>query len=498
MYVYFGIIFWGVIIFFLLLARKKHYLHNMTVIDCGRKGRLIAAAFCALTIITCLLPMGISPTYNGEKYSQRMQYEELAESIINGHIYLDYEVDPKLLEMENPYDPEARDKEVPDARYDTAYYDGHYYMYFGVTPVFLVYLPYRIITGQPLLGYHGTQFIVAMFIIGVFILFKELCRLFFKNMSLGVYIALSIATSVIGAWYACAAPALYMVPIISGATLMVYSYYFFIKAVWSDCNENKSILYAFIGSLFGALAFGCRPPVAIANLFVLPMLVTYLKKYKPTPIRILKLVVAALPYFIIGALIMVYNYVRFENPFEFGQSYQFTAFDQTNYMGMLERWSWHDEFHGLIDYFVISSWDEITPLALGVFVSFPIMLMIIFAAFNRRTLKEVISEKMMFFMIVACATPIIIVLMDILWSPFFWARYRADVYWLMGILMFFAVGFIYRVYEKKTIPWIAVLSMVSIIMCFFMFAQPFDHNYAWDYDYTTAEIMKHVVTFGIM
>ena len=54
------------------------------------------------------------------------------------------------------------------------------------------------------------------------------------------------------------------------------------RAVWVEEDEKKSIRLAFFGSLFGALAFGCRPPVALANLFVIPMLVVYLKKHKFT------------------------------------------------------------------------------------------------------------------------------------------------------------------------------------------------------------------------
>ena len=31
--------------------------------------------------------------------------------------------------------------------WDTAYYEGHYYVYFGVVPVLLFYLPFYLVTG---------------------------------------------------------------------------------------------------------------------------------------------------------------------------------------------------------------------------------------------------------------------------------------------------------------------------------------------------------------
>lgn len=44
-----------------------------------------------------------------------------------------------------------------------------------------------------------------------------------------------------------------------------------------------------------------------------------------------KLLYAASPYLVIGILLMLYNYLRFDIPFEFGQSYQLTITDQSKY-----------------------------------------------------------------------------------------------------------------------------------------------------------------------
>ena len=44
-----------------------------------------------------------------------------------------------------------------------------------------------------------------------------------------------------------------------------------------------------------------------------------------------KLFFAALPYLLVAILLMLYNYIRFDNPFEFGQAYQLTVANQSNY-----------------------------------------------------------------------------------------------------------------------------------------------------------------------
>ena len=58
-----------------------------------------------ITIVISVYPMSLSPVWNGKIPGHRDQYERMAQSILNGHLYLEYEdVDPRLSEMENPYD----------------------------------------------------------------------------------------------------------------------------------------------------------------------------------------------------------------------------------------------------------------------------------------------------------------------------------------------------------------------------------------------------------
>ena len=133
----------------------------------------------------------------------------MAESSLDGHLDMYYDEEDTLAQLNNPYDPKEREEAGVVYHWDHAYYEGHYYMYFGVVPVFLAFLPYRLLTGEPLTTYHATQLFVAVFIAGVFVLFRLLSRLFFKKLPFTVYLALSVAVSVMSVWYASADPALY-------------------------------------------------------------------------------------------------------------------------------------------------------------------------------------------------------------------------------------------------------------------------------------------------
>ena len=63
----------------------------------------------------------------------------------HGQLYLEEEPPDWLKSMDDPYDKSARDelqKETGEPYlFDVAYYDGHYYVYFGVVPVLMFYLP---------------------------------------------------------------------------------------------------------------------------------------------------------------------------------------------------------------------------------------------------------------------------------------------------------------------------------------------------------------------
>lgn len=191
-----GCFFWGIGACALYIVRPNARLNKKTVETADRKEFLMAILVIVATVLLCTLPMSLSPTWNGEIPGHRNQYEILAESILNGHINLDYgDMDPKLLEMENPYNPEQRKAMGVSYHWDHAFYNGQYYMYFGVVPVFLLFLPFRVITGTSLTTYHATQVFTALFILGIFALFLLLSKKFFSSLSWAAYLSLSAAAS---------------------------------------------------------------------------------------------------------------------------------------------------------------------------------------------------------------------------------------------------------------------------------------------------------------
>lgn len=487
-----GCLLWGAVFFFLFCLRPKAWLHSMTWEMADNRARRLVVLVLVLTVLVCTLPMGLSPSYNGEDPSFTNQYELLAESMLSGKLYIDYEdIDPGLLEMENPYDYEAREAQGISYHWDHAFYKGHYYMYFGVVPVFLVFLPYRMITGVSLTTYHATQIFVAVYLCGLFLLFYSLARRFFSKISVGMYLMLSVAFSLVSVWYSVSAPALYCTAISAGICMEIWSLFFFVKAVY-ECGKGESewhsIGYAFAGSLLGALAFGCRPPIALANLLVLPLLAEYLRGKRITWKLVGQLALAALPYVGIGVLLMLYNYMRFDSPFEFGQSYQLTIVDQSNYGSVWTRINLIEMGKKFVSYYLSCNplGDTFPYVGFnGVFVNYPIFCFSLFGICAKKVRKAMRKKRVLLFTAFLFLVPFVITFMDILWAPTVLERYRSDIYWLMGILCYFVIGFYHgNLQEKGRRQFsfgISLLAFATIIMCVLLFLVPYDFNYTFHY-----------------
>ncbi len=430
-----------------------------------------------LTVSFCILPMDNLSLWNGEQPDHRNQYELMAEAILDGRLYIDYGEDT-LADLENPYDPQERADAGVWYPWDHAYYNGHYYMYFGVVPVFLVFLPYRIITGQSLTTFHGTQIFVAFIIVGFFVLFDLLRKQFFKKIPYGAYLALSASLSIMSVWYSSAEPALYCTAITAAIALQLWSLYFFIKAVWVKKDENQQIFYATIGSLLGALVFGCRPPIALANILVLPMLLVFMKQQKITVKLIGKLALAASPYVIVGISLMLYNYVRFGTPFEFGQAYQLTVADQSQYGFSVSFSDIGRLLNGTIEsFFGFNSISGAFPFLKpsGIFFNFPILLLSM-GIFKTKGIENSRKNNLILFEAGIVLTVLVINAVAILWTPYLLERYHMDVYFLMGILCFMGTGLWYNSLESsksKDIMDLTItgLSIITVVSSFLYYVQ---------------------------
>ena len=266
----------------------------------------------------------------GGKNSQ--QYAELARAMAKGQLYLD-ETPPEWLQnMEDPYDKGARDelqKETGEEYlFDVAYHDGKYYVYFGVVPVLLFYLPCYLITGADFPTAIGVLFAVIMFVLGCSALLDRFARYHFKRVSLGLYLLLQIPLVMCcGILYLLKFPTFYSLPIALALAFSVWGLYLWMRGRASE----RPCGWYLGGSLCMALVAGCRPQLLVISLVAFPLFWrAYITKRKILTRRgAVEFACLIAPYLVVAAGIMLYNHARFGSFTDFGANYNLTVNDMT-------------------------------------------------------------------------------------------------------------------------------------------------------------------------
>lgn len=260
------------------------------------------------------------------------QYAMLAQALAKGQLYLDEEPPAWLAEMDDPYDKGARDEAQKssggDYLFDVAYYDGHYYVYFGIVPELLFYLPFYLLTGQSFPTAIGILVAMLAFMCGCTALLDRFARHHFKRVSLGMFLLLQIPLVMCcGALYLVKFPTFYSLPIMCGLAFSVWGFYFWMRGRVSERPEG----WYLAGSLCMALVAGCRPQLMALSLVALPLFwrryITCRELFTARGARHFACLIA--PYVLIMAGIGWYNWARFGSVTDFGANYNLTVHNMT-------------------------------------------------------------------------------------------------------------------------------------------------------------------------
>ena len=260
------------------------------------------------------------------------QYADLARAMAHGQLYLEEEPPQWLQDMNDPYDKGARDelqKETGEEYlFDVAYHDGHYYVYFGVVPVLLFYLPFYLVTGANFPTAIGVLIAAIAYILGVSALLDRFARYHFKRVSLGVFLLLQIPLVFCsGIMYLVKFPTFYSLPIMCALAFSVWGLYCWMRGRLS----RHACAWYVAGSLCMALVAGCRPQFLVLSLLAFPLFwrtfITERRILTARGAREFACLIA--PYLVVAAGIMGYNYARFGSFTDFGANYNLTVNDMT-------------------------------------------------------------------------------------------------------------------------------------------------------------------------
>lgn len=305
-----------------LRSRSDWWKEGCLRITLGEKV-VLALIFLVFYGISCFL-MVSNPTVMNDTYNP---YQELAWALDAGQVSLLEQPPQELVSMDDPYDYYARLVENFDYKFDFAYYDGAYYVYHGILPCLLFYLPVYHLTGLNMPNSLPVFFCCLLFGIGFVFLMRQIIVRYFPKTPFAIF-ALIVLTGLFGCQlpFFITQPNSYHLTVICAVMLVVWGLYFWLSAL--RMGERPVLLYRiFAGSFCMALVAAVRPTLLIYSLLGLPLFgqvwfnsrEDYEKKEK------IKMMISfAIPYVIVAVPVMYYNYIRFDSVFDFGVNYNLT------------------------------------------------------------------------------------------------------------------------------------------------------------------------------
>ena len=184
------------------------------------------------------------------------QYGALAHSLLNGRLDLEKDPPAAMAELENPYDTAARQAAAPDALWDVAYYNGRYYVYFGIVPCLLFQLPFEALTGIRDLPPALPMILLAwLYILAVFGFVKQAARRWFPQASAATYLLTAAGADRVLTMdlHASQIQGFFDIPVDNLAGNPIFVDYY-AKKYGSEC-ENMMVVSPDVGSVSRARAF---------------------------------------------------------------------------------------------------------------------------------------------------------------------------------------------------------------------------------------------------
>jgi hypothetical protein len=239
-----------------------------------------------------------------------------------GQLNLKKDVPPGLAQLADPYDPSANAlyRSGTYRLLDLSYYKGRLFLYFGVTPALIVFWPFVALTGHYLFHKQAAMiFCVLGFLVSVGLL-CALWRRYFAELSVVVVAACTLALGLTtGVPIMLSRSDVYEVSVSCGYAFTMLA----LAAIWKALHQLERRNWWLAGaSLAYGLAVGARPSLLLGAVVLLVPVLQARRERKKVWAPLLS---ATGPIVLMGLGLMLYNDLRFDNPFEFGIRYQLSG-----------------------------------------------------------------------------------------------------------------------------------------------------------------------------
>ncbi len=439
---------------------------------------LIVALTASMLLTTGLFDKGIAQT-NGNQITK-----ELVDAFAQGKITLDRPVEEDLLALKNPYDWSERLNSGTQYAWDHVMYNGQYYSYYGIAPVILLFLPFYLLTGY----YFSTAWAVFIFgaagLVFLTLFYNCVCKRFFSKISVGLYTSsLLMILLGCGVWYCFITPNFYEIAQNSGFMFVCMGAYFLAES--GILSEKVSNVKVCLSSVFFSLAVLSRPTTAVWCIAAVAFLAVgffVLKKAQASFKMLISFAACALvPFAVIGAGQMIYNYARFGSFTDFGIQYSLTINDFTR-----AEFSIQSALIGFYNFlfafpivkpeypFIFSNFSDLgingyyfiaNRTAIGQFFRILPMFSCFMLPKAVRTLEKEKKPLFTLLWLLCCAVLPFVVIFSI-WESGYGVRYCVDFSWQMATGAFAILFVLYQKSENATVKRLCnTILAISLLLC---------------------------------
>lgn len=484
------VLLWATLLAFILCLRPRSVLYNINVDLSLRAQRIfLVTIFVVLAAVVLVLTRvtRAGRDFGHIGYSDDLsfiidpnQYNVYANSLLQGHLYLDLDVPQWLQHMDNPYDMAMRTQLGQETGqpyfWDYAFYQGKYYSYFGVLPVILAYIPFKLVTGQNL----RTDFAVAAFavlaIVAIIFCVYQILERYIGDYSVGL-LTISILVMVVASQIVSLSfdPRFYALPNVLSLVCTLTG-----LGLWINATTHRKFFVGklALGAVLIGLNLGDRPIFVLASFLALPIFWEQITKERIffSKRGIGNTCAVIVPILACGIATMAYNYARFGSVFDFGVLYNLTS------SNMVVRNTDIEQLGVILLQFFFQPYNidlafpfihAVQPPELfnGLYVYYPyfaglfFMLPTCICLFATRTVWDRLKVTQAHYLLLPCiALSLLVASVDGLFGAVHY-RYISDFGWIIGICVILVLNaFAQKNTDRVFVRLLIWLSIISIIV----------------------------------
>jgi hypothetical protein len=333
-----------------LRAKMSYFLFEYKFNPIDKKQKLVYTLIITLvTLFSFITAFTSTSKFWREDLSNQQYNRFLVDALLAGRTYLDAGRPEMLLVAERPYDLQWLEANGYHRDYwwfsDWAYYEGKFYSYFGIVPAIILYVPYKMITGEYLSNNAGIFIFIAIATVLLAALWRHCVKKYMPKIPFVFYLLAFLALFFAsGLFVPLRFTRFYSIVKAGGFMFVIAGIFLLLKSI--DKEQKLCKLKVFFGCLCFALAVGCRPGSALVSVLV-PVVLWKHRSFKLAALILL-------PYVLIAIPLCYYNYIRFGSIFDFGFTYNMTNLNNIAYYQMHQFGRIINTFTSFITYWLFT------------------------------------------------------------------------------------------------------------------------------------------------